>query len=292
MQYHAAPTMQGLLVVEKPAGCTSHDVVDVLRARAGLRRIGHTGTLDPMATGVLVLLIGAATRWAEQFLADDKEYETTIQLGSRTDTGDAWGKIIAQDQPATEPPTREAVEAVLRTLEGSHEQIPPMYSAAKHQGKPLYTWARRGQVVTRTPKRVHIYRCELLAYQATAPALAVGAGTPAPEFPQIVCRIHCSKGTYVRVLAETIGAALGLGAHVAALRRTRVGPFTLQDAVPLAWVQSATSAEIGARLCRYEAGRIIAPPPAGEPPKAARALTDSRPSVGPAGGGVAPHARP
>ena len=235
--------IQGLLVVEKPAGCTSHDVVDVVRARAGLRRVGHTGTLDPMATGVLVLLLGRATRWAEQFLTDDKEYEATIALGTQTDTGDAWGRVIAQAPTPWEPPARAVVESVLRGLEGAHEQIPPMYSAAKHQGKPLYTWARRGQIVERKPKRVQVYHCELIAY----------------ESPHVVCRIHCSKGTYVRVLAETIGQTLGMGAHVASLRRTRVGPFTLNDAVPLAWLQSATPQRIAERLCRYDAGRLIAP---------------------------------
>lgn len=235
--------VQGLLVIEKPSGCTSHDVVDVVRARLRLRRVGHTGTLDPMATGLLVLLIGRATQWAEQFLTDDKEYEATIALGTQTDTGDAWGQVIAQAPPSWMPPAREAVAAVLRGLEGSHDQIPPMYSAAKHQGKPLYTWARRGQVVERRPKRVHIYGCELVAY----------------EPPRLVCRIHCSKGTYVRVLAEVIGQALGTNAHVASLRRTRVGPFTLHDAVSLAWLQSAAPQQLAAQLYRYDAGRLVAP---------------------------------
>lgn len=239
--------MHGLLVIEKPAGCTSHDVVDVMRASAHVRRVGHTGTLDPMATGVLVLLIGAATRWAEQFLADDKEYEATVRLGVQTDTGDAWGRVIAQAPATWTPPAAERLASVLRSMEGSREQIPPMFSAAKHRGKPLYTWARRGQTVTRTPKRVHVYRCELVSHALQGQA------------PHFVCRIHCSKGTYVRALAETIGAALETGAHVAALRRLRVGPFTLADAVPLAWLQSATPARIAERLYRCEAGRVIAP---------------------------------
>ena len=235
--------MQGLLVIEKPAGCTSHDIVDVVRARAGLRRVGHTGTLDPMATGILVLLLGPATRWAEQFLTDDKEYETTICLGAQTDTGDAWGRVTAQAPEGWQPPARDAVETALRRLEGAQDQLPPMYSAAKHHGKPLYAWARRGQVVERRPKRVQVYSCELVAY----------------ESPRLVCRIHCSKGTYVRVLAETIGHALGLGAHVAALRRTRVGAFTMHDAAPLTWIQSASPQQIAERLYRYDAGRLLAP---------------------------------
>ncbi len=207
--------MDGVLVVDKPAGPTSSDVV--LRVKRLLRaaRVGHTGTLDPMATGVLPLCLGSATRLA-QFLSDaDKSYRATVRLGVRTDTGDAEGRPV-ESKPV--PPLDEArIEAALATLRGPLMQTPPMYSAVKVGGVRLYERARRGEAVERAPRAVTVRRftlCEL-----------------AP--PDLVVEVECSKGTYVRQLAEDLGARLGTVAHLAALRRLTAAGFGLDRAVAL-----------------------------------------------------------
>jgi len=202
-----APGPSGFLVVDKPAGWTSHDVVDAARGWLGTRRVGHLGTLDPLATGVLPLAVRDATKLIA-FVADDrKAYTGTFRLGIETDTLDADGREQRRHEGPL--PDEEALRAVLAKHEGTSEQLPPMFSAVKRGGVPLHRLARQGREVERTPRRVRIDRLELLAYVA----------------PDAEVRVECSAGTYVRAIAADVGAALGCGAHLLQLRRTRSGPF-------------------------------------------------------------------
>ena len=196
-------TPNGILPVDKPAGWTSFDVLAKLRGALGTRKLGHSGTLDPMATGVLAVFIGKATAAADRQLDHDKTYEATLRLGLRTDTGDVTGETLE-----TAPVTVGAPElrAVLPQFRGDRMQLPPMYSAVKINGQPLYKAARKGQTVERTPRPITIYDIEYL-------------GSPAQD--EYTIRVACSKGTYIRVLAEEIGAALGVPATLSALRRTQ-----------------------------------------------------------------------
>ena len=244
--------MDGALVIDKPAGLTSHDVVARVRRIIGERRVGHTGTLDPFATGVLVVLVGRATRLAQFMSGAEKQYEAVIRLGYATDTGDVTGKRIDSpspyaerglggevgDEPQPHPqslptrgegsiPDRKEVEVAMASLTGEIEQVPPMYSAKKVGGRKLYEHARRGEEIERQPVRVTISEFALL--------------TPDGEFARInedgtadlSARVVCSAGTYVRTLAEDLGKRLGTGAHLAALRRTRAGRFCLEDSFTL-----------------------------------------------------------
>ncbi len=207
-----------ILNIDKPCGMTSHDVVAMTRSHFGLRAVGHTGTLDPAASGVLLLCLGRATKFARFFEALDKTYWTVLELGTCTDTQDATGKVT---QSCTVPTVhRTQIERVLKQFRGHIEQVPPMYSAVKHQGQRLYKLARQGHVVQREPRRVHIRRLELLHIQGSRLTLSV----------------TCSKGTYIRTLCEDIGLALGYGAHMAALQRCRIGCFSLAQAGSLASV--------------------------------------------------------
>ncbi|HEX7530945.1 MAG TPA: tRNA pseudouridine(55) synthase TruB [Pyrinomonadaceae bacterium] len=225
--------MDGALIIDKPAGMTSHDVVARVRQLMGERRVGHTGTLDPFATGVLVVLVGRATRLAQFLSGADKEYEAVIRLGYATDTGDVTGKRLeckedftAETQRA-QSLRREDVEAAVASLRGEIEQIPPMYSAKKIAGRKLYELARRGEEVERKPVRVIISDFEIIAPDG---ALL----TPERDGSHdLKARVVCSAGTYIRTLAEDFGQRLELGAHVAALRRTRAGRFTIADAFTL-----------------------------------------------------------
>ena len=228
---YSAVAMDGLLVVDKPAGWTSHDVVALVRSHTGVRKVGHAGSLDPLATGVLLILLGRATKLADRWLAVDKEYVTTVALGTATDSGDAAGAVIGT-RPVPSSVTRERVEAVLSSLTGSMLQTPPMVSALKHRGRPLYWWARRGQTVERAARPVQIHALELLAFDS----------------PTFTLRIVCSKGTYIRTLAEDIAAALETVGHLTALQRTRVGPHTLAQAVSVEWIRAAEPAAFRARL--------------------------------------------
>ncbi len=214
--------MDGLLVVDKPVGWTSHDVVAMVRGRTGVRKVGHAGSLDPLATGVLLILLGRATKLADRWLVVDKEYVTTIALGTATDSGDAGGAVIAT-RPVPPSLSRERVAEVLRAFTGSLLQTPPMVSALKHRGRPLYWWARRGQTVERAARPIQIHALELLALDGA----------------RLTLRIVCSKGTYIRTLAEEIAAALETAGHLANLQRTRVGPYTLAQAVSVEWLRSA-----------------------------------------------------
>src|SRR5919198_1629770 len=215
--------MDGLLIVDKPAGWTSHDVVARVRRVLGEKRVGHTGTLDPFATGVLVLLVGRATRLAQFLAGAEKEYEATIRLGYSTTTGDLTGaRREAADAGAGAGAAdcaaldRARFEAALAPLRGEIEQVPPMYSAKKVGGKKLYELARRGEEVERASVRVTVSVFEVMADSAGAWSRRNEDGTC-----DVRARVVCSAGTYVRALAESVGERLSVGAHLAALRRTR-----------------------------------------------------------------------
>nr|WP_269669760.1 tRNA pseudouridine(55) synthase TruB [Pseudomonas citronellolis] len=202
------------MVLDKPRGMSSNQALQKVRWLLNAEKAGHTGSLDPLATGVLPLCFGEATKFSQYLLDADKGYETLAQLGVTTTTGDAEGEVLEERQVTV---GREALEALLPRFRGEIEQVPPMYSALKKDGQPLYKLARAGEVVEREARSVTIARLELLAFEAPCATLAVS----------------CSKGTYIRTLVEDIGRELGCGAHVAALRRTQAGPFGLAQAVTL-----------------------------------------------------------
>ena len=204
----------GIIIIDKPAGWTSQDVAAKLRGVFHEKRIGHGGTLDPMATGVLPIFVGRATRGVEFFESAEKEYIAGIRLGTVTNTQDTTGEVLEENPVSV---TREDVEAALKAFTGQIEQIPPMFSAIKVNGQKLYALARRGVEVERTPRRVTIFELELLE----------GAGR------DYTFRVRCSKGTYVRTLCHDIGKMLGCGACMSSLRRTKAGMFTLQQAMTL-----------------------------------------------------------
>jgi tRNA pseudouridine55 synthase len=241
--------MDGIVIIDKPEGWTSHDVV--ARARRVLRekRVGHTGTLDPFATGVLVLLVGRATRLAQFLSGAEKEYEATIRFGYATDTGDLTG-ARREGGGAVDCATfdRARVEAALAPLRGHIEQVPPMYSAKKIQGRKLYELARRGEEVERAAVRVRVDAFEVLDGPGGEFLRANDDGTC-----DLRVRVICSAGTYVRALAESVGGQLGAGAHLAALRRTRAGAFGLERALALEDLQRAVEAGAGDFLIPPEA---------------------------------------
>ncbi|WP_321821967.1 MULTISPECIES: tRNA pseudouridine(55) synthase TruB [unclassified Burkholderia] len=215
--------LDGVLLLDKPVGLSSNDAL--IRAKRLLlaKKAGHTGTLDPLASGLLPLCFGEATKFSQDLLEADKTYEATMRLGVRTTTGDAEGDVL--DTRAVEC-DRAAVEAALARFTGEIVQVPPMYSALKRDGKPLYEYARAGQTVEREGRNVTIHALDLLAC----------------ELPDVTFRVTCSKGTYVRTLAEDIGEALGCGAHLTMLRRTGVGALTLEHAVTLDALSDAAEA--------------------------------------------------
>jgi tRNA pseudouridine55 synthase len=216
--------ISGVLVVDKPVGMTSHDVVQAIRTGTGLRRAGHTGTLDPRASGVLVILVGPAVRLSEFVSASDKRYQAIIRLGSTTDTFDADGKLTESNRPVDV--TEEQFEKALSAFVGEIEQTPPPYSAVKVQGRKAYELARAGEEVELAPRKITVYHLEVLEW--------------AP--PEAVIDVHCSSGTYVRSLANDLGAALGCGAYLVGLRRTKSGRFSLREATPLRKLQEAFQA--------------------------------------------------
>ncbi|MFD1504182.1 tRNA pseudouridine(55) synthase TruB [Georgenia yuyongxinii] len=231
----------GLLVVDKPQGWTSHDVVARTRRLAATKKVGHAGTLDPMATGVLVLGVGRATRLLTYLVGADKEYTATVRLGQATVTDDAEGDIVGQ--PGAEPLLRAdgtaetaAIETALAGLRGPIEQVPSAVSAIKVDGKRAYARVRQGEDVALPARPVTIHRLEL-----TAPPRAAVVGETAVLDLDVV--VGCSSGTYVRALARDLGAALGTGGHLTALRRTRVGPFTLDGARTVAELVAEVAAQ-------------------------------------------------
>jgi tRNA pseudouridine55 synthase len=210
----------GILIVDKPAGWTSFDVVRFVRGRCGEKRTGHAGTLDPSATGVLPVLIGHATRLSEYLMDATKSYEATIQLGVETDTYDLDGEVQARAD--VESIQLADIEAGLAAFRGEFLQLPPSYSAIKREGVPSYKMARRGDAVELEPRPVRVHALELLSYEA----------------PLLRLHVDCSKGFYVRSLAHDVGAALGAGGTLAALVRGRVGPFTLDQSVTIDQLRS------------------------------------------------------
>lgn len=241
--------MDGVLIIDKPAGFTSHDAVARMRKILNERRVGHTGTLDPFATGVLVILIGQATRLAQFLSGADKQYHAVVRLGFRTDTADVTGKPVAS--PTKEnwsaSVTNEAIEAACKDLRGEIDQVPPMFSAKKQGGKKLYELARRGEEVERAPRRVTIHSLELAS--TFGPALERNAdGTI-----DVAIEVTCSAGTYIRTLAEDFGGRLGVGAHLATLRRTRAGNFHLNDALQITELESRPPAALREMLLSPDA---------------------------------------
>lgn len=236
--------VDGLLLVDKPSGPTSHDVVAKLRRHLRFKKIGHGGTLDPMATGLLILLLGRGTKLSNYVMGSDKTYQGTMHLGITTDSQDADGEVTGgQDASAI---TEEAVRAEMAKLTGDLMQTPPMVSAIKKDGVPLYKLARKGQTVERDPRLIHIYAFKLLAF------------TP----PTVRFRVSCTKGTYVRTLAHDMGQALGCGAHLCDLRRTQSGAFSVADATPLDELLELPVGDVVARVVpphRVDTGGITLP---------------------------------
>jgi tRNA pseudouridine55 synthase len=214
--------VDGVLNVLKPPGMTSHDVVDAVRRLAGLRRVGHTGTLDPGAAGVLVVCLGRATRLSEFLMDVDKEYRVEMRLGVRTGTGDAYGEVLppppsAQDRRPQGPARgRAAVEAVLRRFTGEILQVPPMVSAIHHEGARLYELARRGEIVDVQPRPVVVHRIDIVSHDRT--------------WTRLLLDVECGKGTYIRKLCADIGDALGVGGYAHFMVRTRAGTFEIGEA--------------------------------------------------------------
>jgi tRNA pseudouridine55 synthase len=224
--------MDGILVVDKPAGMTSHDVVDFIRRHFKIEKAGHAGTLDPAATGVLVILIGKATKLSSGLTSGDKEYEATLTLGKRTDSGDAEGKVLSESDTAGI--TEEEIRQAFKSFEGEIEQVPPMVSALRHKGKRLYQLARKGKEVPREPRRVHIKELRIKRV----------------EVPEVDFSVTCSKGTYIRKLCDDIGDKLGCGGHLSYLRRTRAGEFTLEKSVLLDKLKSLSRDDLERRLLK------------------------------------------
>ncbi|MDR7417583.1 MAG: tRNA pseudouridine(55) synthase TruB [Armatimonadota bacterium] len=220
------PPLTGVLNVLKPPGMTSHDVVDEVRRVAGMRKIGHTGTLDPGACGVLVLCLGHATRIAEFLTDQHKAYRTEFTFGVATDSGDAYGAVTAEVDASDLD--RASVEGALDTFIGEIEQVPPMVSAVHHAGRRLYEHARRGDVIEIEPRRVEITECRLLQFRPG-------------RHPVALVHIECSKGTYVRAVARDLGARLGIGAHASFVLRTRSGRFNLDQSLTLEEISAAAS---------------------------------------------------
>jgi tRNA pseudouridine55 synthase len=215
------PGPSGVLLVDKAAGMTSHDVVAIARRSLGIKKIGHCGTLDPMATGLLMLVVGRATKIQDLLMSEDKEYVGTIRLGVTTTTQDREGQVIGEC--AVPAFGEDEIRAAFDAFTGEFEQVPPMVSAIKKDGVPLYKLARKGQEVVREPRPVRV-----TSYQVTR-----------IELPEVDFIVACSKGFYVRTYAHDIGATLGCGGHLASLRRTRSGKFTLERAIDLPTLKTA-----------------------------------------------------
>ncbi|MEA3409580.1 MAG: tRNA pseudouridine(55) synthase TruB, partial [Candidatus Eisenbacteria bacterium] len=224
-----------MLVVDKPRGLTSHDVVARVRRMTRTQKVGHAGTLDPAATGVLVVLVGKATRLAQFFVDLEKRYRGRVVLGVTTDTQDAEGRV--ESTADVSGVTQEQITEAFATFEGETEQIPPMVSALKRDGTPLYVLARRGEVVERAPRRITISELKVLSV----------------EMPEVEFEMKCSKGTYVRTVAADVGERLGCGGHLGQLVRTAVGPFQVEDATALNELAGALADTNGAGCSMYDA---------------------------------------
>lgn len=225
--------LDGALLVDKPGGWTSHDVVDKLRRHFGIKKVGHAGTLDPSATGLLIILLGKGTKLSDQLMASDKVYAGRIRLGETTDSYDADGEMVAS--LPVPPLTLEALNETAATFLGDLMQTPPMVSAVKVQGVPLYKLARKGVEVPREARLVHIYNFRFTAYTE-----------PLGDF-----RLACTKGTYVRSIAHELGEKLGCGAHLASLRRLDSGRFSVADATPLEDLLATDPADLVSRVVPF-----------------------------------------
>jgi len=226
--------LDGVLLLDKPPGLSSNAALQAAKRLLWARKAGHAGTLDPLATGLLPLLFGEATKLAFVLSDADKSYLADVRLGTTTTTGDAEGEVL-ETRPVRVTP--EAIENALRRFRGAIDQVPPMYSALKRDGRPLYAYARAGEAVARAPRRVHIHRLELIGQTAELLRL----------------RIECSKGTYIRTLAEDLGAALGTGAYLGALRRIASGTWQVEAAVTLARLEATPEAARAGLLLPAEA---------------------------------------
>lgn len=219
--------IDGVLLLDKPVGITSNAALQRSKRAIGAARAGHIGTLDPLASGLLPICFGEATKFSQGLTDADKTYRATIRLGQRTATGDAEGEIVAEAPVGAD---EAAVRAAVASLQGPMDQVPPMHSAVKHHGKPLYAYARAGATVARAARRITIHEIALEGW----------------TLPEATVRVRCSKGTYIRTLAETLGDRLGCGAHLSGLRRLGVGSLTLEGAVTLgdweAWAQARRGA--------------------------------------------------
>lgn len=229
------PELSGILIIDKPTGITSHDVVWNVRKLFGTKKVGHTGTLDPLASGVLVVLVGRAAKAAEYLVCDDKKYSATLRLGLTTDTEDITGEVITEH--GGELPSFDKVEAACRGFVGNIKQIPPMYSALKVDGKKLYQLAREGKTVEREARDITVFSLDC---------------KPTEDISDFTLDVHCSSGTYIRTLCADIGAALGCGGAMASLRRTNAGGFDISDAVTLETLEQMSIEEREARLLPVE----------------------------------------
>ena len=206
----------GVLLIDKPQGPTSHDVVDKIRRYFRFEKVGHGGSLDPQATGLLIILIGKGTKISAQFMTADKTYEGCMHLGISTDSHDAEGKVLRESDPSSV--TRERLEAGMAAFRGDVFQVPPMVSAVKKNGVPLYKLARKGKTIEREKRLVHIHEFVVTEFSP----------------PLVHFRMRCTKGTYVRTICHDLGEALGCGAHLSQLRRTQCGGFNVADAITVA----------------------------------------------------------
>jgi tRNA pseudouridine55 synthase len=225
-----APSLDGVLLIDKAPGMTSHDVVAMVRRKLNTKKVGHCGTLDPLATGLLIVVIGRGTKIQDLLMSEDKEYVGTMTLGVTTDSQDADGEVL-ETKPVPEI-APERLKAAFAKFDGDFYQMPPMVSAIKKDGVPLYKLARQGKTVEREPRFVHIFAHEIKKV----------------ELPDVEFRVVCSKGFYVRTYAYDIGNDLGCGAHLKALRRTKSGRFTLEHAVTVDDLREKSTAEITAKI--------------------------------------------
>jgi len=225
--------LNGILLIDKPQSITSHDVVARLRRKLKIKKIGHTGTLDPMATSLMILMIGSATKSADHFVQQDKQYTGTITFGTTTDSQDAEGQVLSEQ--TVEAYGDDYLREIAQAFHGEQLQIPPMFSAKKINGVALYKLARKGRIVERPPARINIH-----AFALTKIAL-----------PNISFHIHCSEGTYIRTIAHDFGQKLGCGAHLSSLRRTYIGSFCIDQALSLETIEAMDVSYIQQKLTNF-----------------------------------------
>lgn len=225
--------LDGALLIDKPAGMTSHDVVDDIRRHFGIKKVGHCGTLDPNATGLLIIVLGKATKLSERLMSDDKVYEGTIKFGESTDSFDSDGELVSS--LPVPPITLDELNKLAAEFVGDQMQTPPMVSAVKKGGVPLYKLARKGLEVQREPRLIHVYSFKFSTY----------------EEPMARFRLACTKGTYVRTIAHELGQKVGCGAHLVQLSRTKSGKFDVTEATPLQKILSWSASELEQKVIPF-----------------------------------------